>query len=163
MGFHCRCGRAAVSLTAKPLTGMETKQSRSAHDAVSDALLLPATSGVRSHDLVRFGGLGAVVGEVDPNGNMTSSAQYDVYGAKRAGGTGTATMGVLAARPCDASCLTRRLPRGLRLQRCFGEASPIPKQQGKARNIEKQRPQAEPLIQHFVQQAGRMRNNACEG
>lgn len=31
------------------------------------------------------------MGEVAPSGNMTASGQYDVYGAKRAGGTATAT------------------------------------------------------------------------
>ncbi len=38
-----------------------------------------------------YDGLGSVVGEVDPSGNMTSSDTFDVYGAKRAGGTGTTT------------------------------------------------------------------------
>jgi len=38
-----------------------------------------------------YDGLGSVVGEVDPSGNLTSSGKYDVYGAKRQGGTGTAT------------------------------------------------------------------------
>ncbi len=38
-----------------------------------------------------YDGLGSVVGEVDVNGNLTASAKYDVYGAKRQGGTGTAT------------------------------------------------------------------------
>jgi RHS repeat-associated protein len=34
--------------------------------------------------------MGSVVGEVDPSGNLDSSAEYDVYGVKRAT-TGTAT------------------------------------------------------------------------
>jgi len=38
-----------------------------------------------------YDGLGSVVGEVDPSGNLTSSGTFDVYGAKRQGGTGTAT------------------------------------------------------------------------
>ncbi len=38
-----------------------------------------------------YDGLGSVVGEVDPSGNITSSGTFDVYGAKRSGGTGTAT------------------------------------------------------------------------
>ncbi len=38
-----------------------------------------------------YDGLGSVVGEVDFNGNLTTSAKYDVYGAKRLGGTGTAS------------------------------------------------------------------------
>ncbi len=38
-----------------------------------------------------YDGLGSVVGEVDPSGNLTSSGTFDVYGAKRAGGTGAAT------------------------------------------------------------------------
>ncbi len=38
-----------------------------------------------------YDGLGSVVGEVDPSGNLTSSGTFDVYGAKRQGGTGAAT------------------------------------------------------------------------
>ncbi len=38
-----------------------------------------------------YDGLGSVVGEVDPSGNLTSSGTFDVYGAKRVGGTGAAT------------------------------------------------------------------------
>ena len=37
-----------------------------------------------------YDGLGSVIGEVDPSGNVTYSAKYDVYGAVR-GTTGTAT------------------------------------------------------------------------
>ena len=37
-----------------------------------------------------YDGLGGVVGEVDPLGNLTSSPKYDVYGAVRANG-GTAS------------------------------------------------------------------------
>ncbi len=37
-----------------------------------------------------YDGLGSVVGEVDPLGNLTCSDAYDVYGAVR-GRTGTAT------------------------------------------------------------------------
>jgi RHS repeat-associated protein len=33
-----------------------------------------------------FDGLGSVVGEVDPSGNLTSSPKYDVYGAVRSNG-----------------------------------------------------------------------------
>ncbi len=38
-----------------------------------------------------YDGLGSVVGEVDPSGNLTSTGTFDVYGAKRQGGTGAAT------------------------------------------------------------------------
>ena len=37
-----------------------------------------------------YDGLGSVVGEVDPAGNLTSSPQYDMYGAVR-GNAGTAS------------------------------------------------------------------------
>ena len=37
-----------------------------------------------------YDGLGSVVGEVDPQGNLTSSPKYDVYGAVRAN-TGSAS------------------------------------------------------------------------
>ena len=41
-----------------------------------------------------YDGLGSVVGEVDPLGNLTSSPKYDVYGAVRAnGGTATSKQG----------------------------------------------------------------------
>jgi len=41
-----------------------------------------------------FDGLGSVVGEVDPLGNLTSSPKYDVYGAVRGnGGTATSKQG----------------------------------------------------------------------
>jgi len=45
-----------------------------------------------------FDGLGSVVGEVDPLGNLTSSPKYDVYGAVRGnGGTATSKQGFVGS------------------------------------------------------------------
>jgi len=45
-----------------------------------------------------YDGLGSVVGEVDPSGNLTSSPKYDVYGAVRAnGGTATSKQGFVGS------------------------------------------------------------------
>jgi len=45
-----------------------------------------------------FDGLGSVVGEVDPLGNLTSSPKYDVYGAVRSnGGTATTKQGFVGS------------------------------------------------------------------
>ncbi len=38
-----------------------------------------------------YDGLGSVLGEVDPNGTITASRKYDVYGAIRSGDSGTST------------------------------------------------------------------------
>ena len=45
-----------------------------------------------------YDGLGSVVGEVDPLGNLTSSPKYDVYGAIRSnGGTASTKQGFMGA------------------------------------------------------------------
>ncbi len=45
-----------------------------------------------------YDGLGSVVGEVDPLGNLTSSPKYDVYGAGRSnGGTATSKQGFVGS------------------------------------------------------------------
>ncbi len=45
-----------------------------------------------------YDGLGSVVGEVDPSGNLTSSPKYDVYGATRSnGGTASTKQGFVGS------------------------------------------------------------------
>jgi len=45
-----------------------------------------------------FDGLGSVVGEVDPSGNLTSSPKYDVYGLVRQNpGTASSAMGFVGS------------------------------------------------------------------
>ena len=46
-------------------------------------LTTPLTRGVTRWYV--YDGLGSVIGELDANNNMTTSRQYDVYGAPRAG------------------------------------------------------------------------------